>query len=119
MLVLYYMPWCKKAEKLLPILEKLSAYFMTARLRVAKYDTTANENAGVPINNLTLKLFTRKGVKSGIVVKYHPDEAKTLESLKNFLRKHSPEYRLAFPTEEITAEKIPEEIEIVDNPTLE
>jgi len=80
------MPWCKKAEKLLTILEKLSAYFMTARLRVAKYDTTANENAGVPINNLTLKLFTRKGVKSGIVVKYHPDEAKTLESLKNFLK---------------------------------
>ena len=71
---------------------------------MAIYDITANENAGVPSQTMTLKLFNKAKDKTEIVERIQLDESKALESMKNFLRKHSTEYRLAFPMEEVQDE---------------
>lgn len=89
-LVKYYAPWCGHCKALAPTWEELGAAVAeNPNLVIAKFDSTANEVAGLQIRGYpTLKFYPRDN-KSGFDFEGERD----LESIKQWLQENSSAYR--------------------------
>lgn len=101
-LMKYYAPWCGHCTALAPAWTSLGEDVKSVKgLVVAKYDATKNENEEVAVESFpTIKLYT-KNDKKGMAVEFNREEGKAVNSLKNFLRKNSANYKAARPDEKI------------------
>jgi len=106
-LVKYYAPWCGHCKTLAPIWDELAADVMDIDdLVIAKFDSTANEVAGLEIKGFPTLKFYPKDNKAG--VDYSGD--RDLPAFKSFLAENSSAYKSARAATEETKEAASEEL---------
>jgi protein disulfide-isomerase-like protein len=96
--VMYYAPWCGHCKSFKPTLEQFATHVKDTNIIVAKIDMTENEAEGTSIKGYPTIYWYPKDPKAERI-KF--DDNRSLDGVKQFVLKHSVDYKNHFPNEKL------------------